>query len=87
MPDRWPSPERFEDILSRHDLHGIVAAGGRLIMRFPTGAGFPVGVGMRLLSLLNQLAALEAGVVSLEFESSAGLYGYLDRNGFFRYLG
>lgn len=55
-------------------------------MRFPTGAGFPVGVGMRLLSLLDQLAALEAGVVSLEFETPSGLYGYLDRNGFFRYL-
>jgi signal transduction histidine kinase len=86
MPDRWPSPERFEEILGRYDLYGTVTDGGRLTFRFPEGAGFPVGVGMRLLSLLNQLAALDTGVVALEFDSPAGLYGYLDRNGFFRYL-
>ena len=86
MPDRWPSPERYEAILRQFDPHGVVASGGRFTMRFPPGAGFPVAIGMRLLSLLNQLAALRAGVVSLEFESTAGLYAYLDRNGFFRYL-
>ena len=86
MVGRWLSYERFEKVVGFHDLTGHVAQGGRVEMVFDERSGLLAGVGMRLLSLLNQLAALATGSVHLTFASRGGLYGYLDRNGFFDFL-
>lgn len=86
MKGRWLSHERFEAIAGWHDLMGHVSGGGRVEIVFDERSGLPAGVGMRLLSLLNQMAALGSGSVHLAFASREGLYGYLNRNGFFDFL-
>jgi len=52
---------------------------------FDEHSGLPAGVGMRLLSYLNQLATI-GGSVHLVFASKESLYAYLNRSGFFDYL-
>jgi hypothetical protein len=54
--------------------------------RFHRRRSYRRGLGLWLLSFLNQLATVGPGVVRLEFESAEGLFGYLDRSGFLQLL-
>jgi hypothetical protein len=83
---RWISTARFEAAVGQSNLAAHLQAGGIVHFEFDEGSALPVGVGMRLLSLLNQLAQCRSGRVHLQFASRENLYGYLDRNGFFDFL-
>jgi histidine kinase/DNA gyrase B/HSP90-like ATPase len=85
MRGKWISFERFEHVIARAGILEHLQAGGTLLFEFDASSGLPAGVGMRLLSLLNQLAAA-GGKVGLAFASRENLFSYLDRNGFFDYL-
>ncbi len=86
MAGRWMSNAAFEDAISVPEVIPHLRAGGRLVFAFESNAGLPAGVGLRLLSLLNQLAALGLGQIELIFADRFGLYSYLCRNGFFDFL-
>lgn len=79
------SHDRFESAVGAHDLAAHARAGGLTVFQFDERSGLPVGVGMRLLSMLNQLA-VAGGRVHLEFATDANLYAYLNRSGFFDFL-
>jgi anti-sigma regulatory factor (Ser/Thr protein kinase) len=83
---RWISTARFEAAIGDSDLSRHLEAGGTVCFDFDEGSALPIGVGMRLLSFLNQLARNRAGRVHLQFSSRENLFGYLDRNGFFDLL-
>jgi hypothetical protein len=86
MRGRWISFERFEATIAPIGIIEHVRAGGTVTFDFDRSSGLPAGVGMRLLSLLNQLADIGAGRVELKFAVRDNLFAYLDRNGFFDYL-
>lgn len=86
MPGRWLSPEQFEALVSKHRFEEHLRRGGTVVFSFPERAGVPAGLGLWLLSFLNQLAALGRGRIHLEFESKATLFSYLDRSGFLQLL-
>lgn len=85
LPAGWLTPEGFEALFSARGIHQHLGGGGIAVVRFPRNAALPAGIGLVLLSLLNQLACVGAGTVRLEFEST-DLFGYLDRNGFLKLL-
>jgi len=86
LPDGWLSPEQFETLVAAHDYIRYLAAGGAVTIVFPLRSAVPAGLGLWLLSFLNQLAEVDGGVLHLEFETPDGLFGYLDRNGFLQLL-
>ena len=80
------TPEHFEEVVARHSYEEHLLAGGKVVLEFPARTALPAGVGLLLLSCLNQLASLGRGTIHLEFASPDGLFGYLDRNGFLQLL-
>ncbi|MEJ7760068.1 MAG: ATP-binding protein [Gemmatimonadaceae bacterium] len=86
LPARWLSLGQFEDILRGNRLVAHARAGGAVVFTFPARAAVPAGVGLWLLSFLNQLAAVGTGLIHLEFATPEGLFSYLDRNGFLQLL-
>jgi len=86
MAGRWMTHSQFEALIAELDLLTQLRDDGRVLFVFDGRSGLPAGVGMRLLSLLNQLATVETGSVELEFATRDGLFGYLSRNGFFDFL-
>lgn len=73
---------QFEDLLAREDYRTIIASGGHVTFEFPPSSALPAYVGLRFLSLANQLVESHHGRVRLVFQDREGLFGYLDRNGF-----
>lgn len=69
-----------------NDFRTHIQGGGCVVFEFPAACRLPAALGLWLLSLLNQLAALGRGRIELEFEAGGELFGYLDRNGFFQFL-
>lgn len=86
MPARGLTAAEFEGLVGRHDFHAHLQGGGHVVFAFSASAFLPAGLGLWLLSFFNQLAAIEPGVVRLEFETPEGLFGYLDRSGFLQLL-
>lgn len=85
LPHGWLKPEQFEALAAADGLRERLAAGATALFCFPHPAALPAGIGLTLLSLLNQLAAIDEGRVRLEFESR-DLFAYLNRNGFLHLL-
>jgi hypothetical protein len=81
----WVTHNQFEAIIRQSPIGEALFEGRRLRFTFSYESNLLAGVGLRLLSLLNQLASLPAGV-ELEFAGSGGLYSYLNRSGFFDFL-
>jgi len=86
MPDRWLSPEQFEAVVLQHPFSELRESGDDIVFEFPATAGLPAGLGLWLLSFLNQLADVGSGQIRLEFAAREGLFSYLDRNGFLQLL-
>lgn len=86
LPAAWLTPEHFETLLASAAYRDHLVLGGVLVFDFPSHAALPAGVGLTLLSFLNQLAAIGRGSVRLDFAGDNGLFGYLDRNGFLKLL-
>jgi hypothetical protein len=86
LPGRWLSAEQFEIIVARHPFHRHLRAGKDVVFVFPASAAVPAGLGLWLLSFLNQLAEVGDGHVHLDFATEEGLFGYLDRSGFLQLL-
>jgi len=86
LPGRWLTTDQFEDLVSRHPYRAHLQAGNDVLFFFPANAAVPAGLGLWLLSFLNQLAEVGDGHVHLEFATEEGLFGYLDRSGFLQFL-
>ena len=86
LPPRWLTPEQFERLVAEHRFHEHLRARGVIAFSFPERAALPAGLGLWLLSFLNQLAAIGKGRIRLDFATPDGLFGYLDRNGFLQLL-
>jgi len=86
VPARGLSPQTFEELVGRHDYRAHLRAGTRVVFVFDRRAFLPAGLGLWLLSFFNQLGSTTPGHVHLEFGSSEGLFGYLDRSGFLQLL-
>jgi anti-sigma regulatory factor (Ser/Thr protein kinase) len=86
VPDQWLNATAFEQLVQKHDYLSRIAEGSDISFHFPSSSAVPVDLGLQFLSFLNQLAAQHAGRVYLTFASSSGLFTYLDRNGFLRFL-
>lgn len=86
FPRRWLTPIDFEGVVSRQAFGVHLRRGGTVVVSFPEGARVPAGLGLWLLSFLNQLADRGAGHIHLEFAEVAGLFGYMDRSGFLQLL-
>lgn len=82
LPRTWLRADSFEHVLDAHNLDGHLRQGGSVIVEFPERCRIPAGLGICLLSWLNQLADLNTGHLSLRFAPDDDLFGYLDRNGF-----
>jgi hypothetical protein len=85
FPAQWVDASRFERALL--NSCGPHASGTfEVSFHFPVGCKIMVDTGVRLLSLVNQLASTTRRV-RLDFqEGEAGTMGYLNRMGFFDYL-
>lgn len=86
LPARWLTPAHFEAMVARHGFAEHLASGGNVAFVFPMGAGLPAGLGLWLLSFLNQLSVVGGGRIRLEFAAPDELFGYLDRSGFIQLL-
>ena len=86
LPPRWLTPDQFETIVSRHRFVEHLGGGGDVVFVFPEGAALPAGLGLWVLSFLNQLASAGVGRIRLEFAAPEELFGYLDRSGFIQLL-
>lgn len=81
FPSGWITARRFEDILLQ--CNPIESRDAEVLFGFPNGCKLMIDVGMRILSLIEQLHY--AGKrVRLTF--NLDLFGYLDRMGFFSVL-
>lgn len=81
FPKSWITSSKFEDALKK--APGLSAAGGgSVLFRFPIGCKLMIDVAIRLLSLINQLAA-STRRVRLQFDDEAEAMQYLNRMGFF----
>jgi hypothetical protein len=86
LPPLWLTPEHFEALVEKHRYRDHLQRGGLCVFEFPARTALPAGVGLNLLSFLNQLANISDGSIRLEFASADGLFGYLNRNGFLQFL-
>ena len=86
LPGRWLTTDQFELLVGRHPFHSYLEDGNDVVFVFPSNAAVPAGLGLWLLSFLNQLAEAGDGHVHLEFATPEGLFGYLDRSGFLQFL-
>jgi len=84
FPAKWVDASSFEAALCSSGPHDPTSF--EVAFEFPIGCKVMVDTGIRLLSLVNQLASTTRRV-RLDFEEGeTGTMGYLDRMGFFDYL-
>lgn len=85
FPAQWVNASRFEGALRNscgpHDPKTFEVS-----FEFPVGCKVMVDAGIRLLSLVNQLASTTRRVQLHFEEGEAGTMGYLNRMGFFDHL-
>jgi hypothetical protein len=85
FPAQWVNASQFEWALRNscgpHDPNTFEVS-----FEFPSGCKVMVDTGIRLLSLVNQLASTTLRVRRDFVEGEAGTMGYLNRMGFFDYL-
>lgn len=86
LPPVWLRSSAFEECLGAHQLEAHLRLGGAAVIEFPERCRVPAGLGICLLSFLNQLAAMGTGQLVLQFAAGDALFGYLDRNGFLALL-
>lgn len=86
LPSKWLSVDQFEDLLRNNRFQSHLETDGTVVLYFPENAAVPAGLGLWLLSFLNQLAGIGRGQIHLEFAAEVGLFSYLDRNGFLQLL-
>ena len=84
LPKNWVNARRFDAAIDR--FHPHTCSADRIVFDFPVGCKVMADAGVRLLSLVNQLA-FAGKMVILQFEEcEEGTMGYLDRMGLFEYL-
>ena len=85
FPPRWVDARQLDSSLEGYHPHSETV--GQLRITIPPGCKIMVDAGVRLLCLLNQLDSTGKSVSLVFEEGEAGTMGYLDRMGFFEYLG